>query len=240
MTYNPFPQIELPFGKDNKFFLDLFDSIIKVDRKYIEYKVEYNESHDGYEKHLERVFAYELYRHWSNRVSSESPFLLLNAEISKVISVNKIICNLEVSQDPANQEVTTVYPDMVLHHSQGDDKAQILICEIKRDKNLKGSLIFGDLYKICCYMTKEMFHTEKDPFRYGVFIIAGDKSLSTCFNCLKDTDTIKTNDGNEFISFCKFVDDKTFQPSFDRVVCVTYDGNRLEYDLLSELINNRE
>lgn len=60
MVYNPFPQIDLPFGKDNKYFLDLFDSIIQVERKYIEYNVKYNDNRYGYEKHLERVFAYEL------------------------------------------------------------------------------------------------------------------------------------------------------------------------------------
>lgn len=239
MNYNPFPQLNLPYGKDNKYFLDLFDSIIKVNRKFIEYKVKYDESHHGYEKHLERVFAYELYRHWGNKILSESPFLILNAEISKVISVNKILCDLDDNQGSTNQEVTTVYPDMVLHHSQGDDKAQVLICEIKRDKNLTGSLIFGDLYKISCYMTKEKFHTEYEPFRYGVFIIAGDKDLSACFNCLKDTDSIETNDGREKLSFRKFVDDKVFQPSFDRIVCVSYDGNRLDYNILSALVKDR-
>ena len=240
MVYNPYPTIKLPFGKDNKYFLDLFDSIIKVDRKYIEYKVENNESHEGYEKHLERVFAYELYRHWSNSISSEYPFLLLNAEISKVISVNKILCDFKDHQGSTNKEATTVYPDMVLHHSQGDDKAQVLICEIKRDKNLTGSLIFGDLFKISCYMTKEKFNVGKDPFRYGVFVVAGDMSLSDVFGSIKDTDTIKTNDGDIDLSFGMFVDDEVHKPSFDRIVCVSYDGNRLEYNTLNEFIKVRK
>lgn len=240
MIYNPYPSIKLPFGKDNLYFLDLFDSIIKVDRKFIEYKVKYSECHDGYEKHLERVFAYELYRHWGNKILSESPSLILNAEISKVINVNKILCDIKGNHGSANREVTTVYPDMVLHHSQGDDKAQALICEIKRDKNLTGSLIFGDLYKISCYMTKEKFDVVKEPFRYGVFIIAGDKNLSTYFRCIKNTDSIKTDDGNDNLSFRDFIDDEKLQPSFDRIVCVAYDGNRLEYDILSELIKNKK
>ena len=242
MVYNPILQINLPFGEDNKYFLDLFDSIIKVDRKYIEYKVEFNESHDGYEKHLERVFAYELYRHWANRISSETPFLILNAEIDKVINVNNIQFDLKDNQETNKNEIkkVSVYPDMVLHHSQSNDKAQVLICEIKRDKNLGGSLIFGDLYKISCYMTKEKFHTKKNPFRYGVFIVVGAKSISAYFNCLKDTDSIKTHDGNEKVCFGEYVDDNKFQQSFDRIVCVAYDGDRLEYDRLSELINNRK
>ncbi len=30
MIYNPYPQIELPFGKDNKWFVLLFGSIIRI------------------------------------------------------------------------------------------------------------------------------------------------------------------------------------------------------------------
>ena len=66
------------------------------------------------------------------------------------------------------------------------------------------------------------------------------KSISAYFNCLKDTDSIKTHDGNEKVCFGEYVDDNKFQQSFDRIVCVAYDGDRLEYDRLSELINNRK
>lgn len=238
MVYNPFPQIDLPFGKDNKYFLDLFDSIIQVDRRYIEYNVKYNDNRFGYEKHLERVFAYELYRHWGNRIVSGCPSLMLNAEINKVISVNKILCKSDNNENsPLPRIETTLYPDMVLHHSQGDDKAQIMICEIKRDKNLTDSLIFGDLYKECCYMSKEKFKEGKEPFRYGVFIVIGDNRLSHIFEKLKNSTAIKTNDGDEDLKFVVFVNDKTMNFAFSRIVCVAYDGNVLEYNTFNKLIN---
>lgn len=238
MIYNPFPQVELPFGKDNKYFLDLFDSIIQVDRKYIEYKVKYNDNRYGYEKHLERVFAYELYRHWGNRIMSGCSSLLLNAEISKVINVNKIICNSVNKENNSLSKIeTTLYPDMVLHHCQGDDKAQIMTCEIKRDKNLSDSLIFGDLYKVCCYMSKEKFKEGKEPFRYGVFIVIGNDGLSQIYEKLKDSTTIKTNDGNEDLKFEDFINDRTMNFAFSRIVCVAYDGNVLEYNTFNKLIN---
>lgn len=238
MIYNPFPQVELPYGKDNKYFLDLFDSIIQVDRKYIEYKVKYNDNRYGYEKHLERVFAYELYRHWGNRIMSGSPSLMLNAEINKVINVNKIVCDSVNGENGSiSKKETTLYPDMVLHHAQGDDKAQIMTCEIKRDRNLSDSLIFGDLYKECCYMSKEKFKEGKEPFRYGVFIVIGDNGLSHIFEKIKNSTAIKTNDGDEDLKFVDFVKDKTLNSAFSRIVCVAYDGNVLEYNTFNKLIN---
>jgi hypothetical protein len=32
MIYNPYPSIELPFGKDNKYFMQLFDAICMVNK----------------------------------------------------------------------------------------------------------------------------------------------------------------------------------------------------------------
>ncbi len=239
MIYNPFPQVELPFGKDNKYFLDLFDSISQVDRKYVEYKVECHDNRYGYAKHLERVFAYELYRHWSNKITSLGS-LILNAEINKVIEVNKILTFVDddtESQEPQMVE-TVLYPDMVLHHSQGDDTAQILTCEIKRDICLSGSLLLGDIYKLCCYMTQDFFKEGKKPFKYGVFVVVGDSCMSDVFKRLKVNSKIKTNDGNDTYSFSSFIKDEKMSPSFGRIVCVVYDGSVLEYDAFDNLIKN--
>lgn len=239
MIYNPYPSVELPFGKDNKYFLDLFDSILQVDRNYIDYRVVYNESFNGYEKHLERVFAYELYRHWGNKVHRKNSSLVLNAEIQKVIEVNSIICDIQTNSENQKTEKTTLYPDMVLHHSQGDDKDQRLICEIKRDKNLSGSLIFGDIYKICCYMTKDMFKGGKSPFRYGVFIVIGDMNFSSIFGKLTNQTKINVNDGNETIFFSDFIKDDKMSSSFERIVCISYDGNTLEYKTFNDIVKSQ-
>lgn len=239
MIYNPYPSIELPYGKDNRYLLELFDSINMVDRNYIDYKVKFSENRFGYEKHLERVFAYELYRHWSNKIHMGNSSLFLNAEIQKVIKVNNIsydINDYNEDESPKTEKIT-LYPDMVLHHTQGDDKAQILICEIKRDKNLSGSLIFGDIYKICCYMTKDMFENGKDPFKYGVFIVIGDKSFSEIFGLLKDGTKIIINDENEKLCFSDFLKDEKLSLSFDRIVCIAYNGYVLEYKTFTDIIS---
>ena len=223
MTYNPYPSVVLPFGKDNKYFLDLFDSIVQVDRKYIEYKVAFNDNLYGYEKHLERVFAYELYRHWGNKIYINNSSLVLNAEIQKVIDVNKIICDIQTNNDEQKTEETTLYPDMVLHHSQGDDKA----------------LIFGDIYKICCYLKKDKFKDEKGPFRYGVFIVIGDMEFSDIYGKLKNQTEIKLNDNSESLSFSDFIQDNNMSPTFGRIVCICYNGNTLEYKKFDDIIKSQ-
>lgn len=239
MIYNPYPTVELPFGKDNRYFLDLFDSIIQVDRKYVSYKVEFSKNRYGYVKHLERVFAYEFYRHWSNKVHQGNTSLVLNAEINKVINVNKISCDVLTNtenESPKTEELT-LYPDIVLHHSQSDDTAQILTCEIKRDKNLTGSLILGDIYKICCYMTEEKFKDGKNPFKYGVFIVVGDKKLSDIIGMLKDDTKIKCDDGSDIL-YSNFIKCEEFSSSFGRIVCVAYDGITLEYKTFYDMIKD--
>ena len=39
MKYNPYPEIKLPFGKDNRWFAYLFDSILRVDSSFIAYTI---------------------------------------------------------------------------------------------------------------------------------------------------------------------------------------------------------
>ena len=233
MVYDPCLSINLPFGKANKHFFQLFKSILEVSDRFIRYKVQCGDKHSNYIDHIERVFAYELYRHWANNIESGKEDIMLNAEINKVININSIASIID-DEKSCFKEIT-LYPDMVLHHSHSDDKNQIMICEIKRNHKLSGSKIFGDLYKISCYMTKGIFGEDKKQYKYGVFVIVGSK-LSVIKNRVTSKTEIKKNE-EKFI-FSDFIKDKSLSPSFKRIVCIAYDGKTLEYDTLNKIISD--
>lgn len=68
MIYNPYPQVDLPFGKDNKYFKTLFDAIYNVDEHYIEYKLKSdNVSNDEMKK-----IMWKEYLHMNYIISGET------------------------------------------------------------------------------------------------------------------------------------------------------------------------
>ena len=230
MIYNPYPQINLPFGNDNKYFKWLFDAICNVKNTYINYKVKYVTTTDKESElyHLERVSAYELYRQWANILEKQTDTLVLNAEVDKSISYS-IEAELE---DSTNQEYKiNVFPDIVLHHSQGDDRNQKMICEIKRNKYLTASLILGDLFKLSCYMDNEHFHSDYLPFEYGVFILIGT-NIDTIRNLLVADTNIKKGDARYSVNNYK----REFSHTFNHIVCIAYNGTILEYETLDKII----
>ena len=236
MIYIPHKSVQLPFGKDNMYFHQLFYAILQVSEDYIKYEVEFGEGRKGYNRHLERIFAYELYRRWGNIIEADKEDLMLNAEIDKVININSILIETEEVQTPLKTEEIKLYPDIVLHHSQGDVNKQIIICEIKRNHQLTGSKIFGDMYKTSCYMTKGIFGEGKEPYKYGVFLIVGS-GLSIIRDRVKCNTEININDCRK-VEFKDFIKDQILSPSFDRIVCVAYDGTNLEYNTLNKLTDD--
>lgn len=240
MLYNPNPSVDLPFGKDNKYFRQLFDAILQVEKKFVEYRVDFGEGREGYVPHLERVFAYELYRQWANRIEKDKEPLVLNAEIKKIVDGDHIICYVDNKEGQTEEQKATLYPDIVLHHSQSDDQSQILICEIKRAINsyngqsseLTGSAIFGDIHKIWKYMTK--LDGDKKPFTYGVFLVTNG-SLSIITDKVKNDVKIKINQGIEELEFGHFLKEHNCAQLFKRIVCIAYDGVRVEYNTFDNL-----
>lgn len=112
--------------------------------------------------HLERIFSYELYRQWADKLDDPKlnpEGLILHGEIVKGF-----------------EDQTRRYPDFVLHGSQGDMTHQEIVCEIKRNKNFSRKKYAHDLSKIV-----EFFNSKKTfshPFKYGVFIlVGGDMSI---------------------------------------------------------------
>ena len=151
--------------------------------------------------------------------------LILNAELDKAIQVD--ISEVNHNSEEGNRIVK--YPDLVLHSSQGNDKDQKIICEIKRKDGLTPSHIFADLYKIGCYMNKDYFHSKRNPFEYGVFILVGER-LSK-IKSIKDSKVLIDKMNVDFDEF-----KNVFESFFQKIVCVSYDGNMLEYDTLEKLV----
>ena len=139
----------------------LIDALREITNDYVEYK---NDA--GMKcKHLERIFAYELYRQWANKLEKPEN------------NPNKLILHGEIVKGFENQ--TKRYPDFVLHGSQGDFSHQEIVCEIKRNKNFSKKSFIGDLNKI-----SEFFNSDKTfshPFSYGVFILVGGN-----MNCIQN------------------------------------------------------
>ena len=233
MNYNPYPQVNLPFGKDNKWFVYLFEALIRVDRSFIEYEILDIDDAGALEvigtnAHLERVFAYELYRQWMNLLEHhEVKKLIVNGEVGKYIT-----SEFERDENSDEKSGRDNFPDLVLHKSQGSDENQIMVCEIKRDGVNDGDL-FLDLYKLCCYTSEKIFW--KKPFKYGVFILEG-KDADLCH--LKIKSGTKTKFKGREISVKDYLSSEELKSKFSSIVCVLYDGITLNYGTLDKLINS--
>jgi len=231
MNYYPYPHLELPFGEDNKWFVFLFDSILRVDQSFIKYDIEDVDKVGaskvvGTNAHLERVFAYELYRQWMNYLEERGVRnLVVNGEIGKYLK-DEFARNSEQDSKKGRDN----FPDLVLHKSQGNDDNQIMVCEIKRENVNDGDLLL-DLYKLSCYLSEQIFW--KKPFKYGVFILEG-KSASLSKLKIKPGTTTQFK-GRE-ITVEEFKNKDEFK--FQNIVCVSYDGTKLSYGILDKYIDS--
>lgn len=184
------------FHDEHNLLHDLFESILCVEGKYLLYK---DKATGKERKHLERVFAYELYRQWANRV--------------QIKCGDKLVINGEIGKEPKlfDHFRTKVhkFPDLVLHSSQGNCDFQGVVCEIKTTHVTPYSFK-EDIDKlnsfVCC--------ANKDyRFMFGVFILIGD-----------DMDRIlDMMDGMEDDVF-----KATHKEHLDRLICVSYYHNHLK------------
>lgn len=142
----------------------LIESLYEVSKDYVEYT-----NQAGIKcKHLERIFAYELYRQWANKLEDASK------------NPNKLILHGEIVKGFENH--TRRYPDFVLHGSQGDTEHQEIVCEIKRKKNFTRKSFLYDLSKIVEFFNSK--RTFNHPFKFGVFILMGG-NMSDMKNIVK-------------------------------------------------------
>lgn len=186
--------------------LDLFKSILSVERKYV---LLTDKKTKAIQVHLERVFAYELYRQWNNRIQITNPHLVINGEPGKS---PKLFSKLFSK--------THMYPDLVMHHDQGDEVFQGVVCEIKTSK--VNSFDFKkDIEKLCCFVCGRK---SKYRFNFGVFVLVGS-GISHILEIMNEID------GQIFKARVK--------SRTKRIICVAYDGECLQTVRFDWIINKK-
>lgn len=201
----------------------LFDSITSIDSSFLHYiKNGYGPKQDRIVEHVERVFAYELYKRWSENPYVKANGLKVNAEISK-----------QFYFDPENKKVKITYPDMVLHGGQ-ETSDNLIICEIKRYENIKvhRKAQTKDLNSLGYFLNPELKIknniVEWKAYKYGVYLLIGEKCDLPNQDC--SIQTLKNH---------------IYLPKFDvpkdrreNIICLAYNGDckNLFYATLDELL----
>lgn len=188
--------VDKEYKDENNLLLNLFKSILCVDDKYVLYK---DQNTGEIKKHLERVFAYELYRQWSNRIQIKYD--------------GKFIINGEIGKEPklfdSLRSKGHKYPDLVLHQSQENCDYQGVVCEIKTS-NVTPSSFKEDIEKLCCFVCGD---DEHHRFNFGVFILIGEEMTHIL-------DIMKEIENHVFKA--------TDKERMDRIICLAYNHGYLE------------
>jgi len=190
---------------DDSILKCLIQSLFNVKKGYIYYHKE----EDGKPfPQTERVFAYEFYRQWATKVND-------------LYGVDYI-----VNGEPEKNRVSTcrkskhLYPDLVMHHSQGDVTKQGIVCEIKRKEGLSYLSFRNDIEKLSYFVDKKKC---KYTFQFGVFILVGS-DMGEIIKVISETDK----------GLLKFNENSDLSP---KIICITYDGQTMEAIQLSKLIS---
>lgn len=203
-----------------QYLATLFDAIKSVDGSYIRYSFHSSCGVQEIENsHVERVFTYELYRQWYNKI--ENTGLIINAEIPK-----QLIDSLISTQ-------TLFFPDMVLHGGQSNSDKHYVICEVKRKEYIDSTpqKAIEDLKKIMVYLggdTQAKNRNDWKPYKFGVFVMTY-KKVDECNSC--STDFI-TKHFDCVINKCSDEISK-------RIFLVIYNGCELKFNTLYNLIHSK-
>lgn len=193
----------------------LLEAITKVDKSFIIYSNLLDNQHrDEKVLHTERVFAYELYHKWRITLKEYGvDDLVINAEIPKIININ-----IKYKSSESENESQKIFPDLILHNSQGTNNSQNIACEIKR-AGASSESIFADIAKLTCLLDRDKF---SDPFDKGVFIYVNNPD-----NCKKLHFKMKTKIqiDNIDITFQEFINNENYKSHFKDIIIVEYDGN---------------
>ena len=197
--------VDEEYNDENNLLLNLVKSILSVESKYVLYK---DKNTGETKKHLERVFAYELYRQWSNRI--------------QIVYNNKLIINGEIGKEPRLfdrlRSTGQKYPDLVLHQSHENCDYQGVVCEIKTS-DLTPSSFKEDIEKLCCFVCG---NDEHHRFNFGAFILIGERMN----HILDIMDEIENH-----------VFKATAKERMNRIICLAYNHGYLETVRLDWLIN---
>lgn len=219
------------FPKESTHVRLLLEAITGVEPSFIVYEDRIFDPDPEEERvHLERVFAYELYRVWVNLLKEKGyKNALVNGELSKNIKT-RISYKMRKSDAQGGEERTIsprVFPDFILHHSQGDGANQKIACEIKRAGSGRQA-IFADLLKLSCLLDGEYFAF---PFEHAVFV----------YICKGDIEPINLGNpqillGGMPITFEEYINSEEFSPNFRKIICIAYNGKDLKYSTLAEAL----
>ncbi len=233
------PIVEGLNDTNTKYLLSLFTAIKNVSKDYIRYTYHHEnpKSSTATEEsinrsnteisHVERVFAYELYRQWCEQdIIRKTPQLIINAEIPKQF--------IDGEYDKTGM---LCYPDMVLHFGQNDYQHNFIICEIKRKEYVYSypEKMNDDLNKLLIYVDEKSKTKTKDvnwiPFGIGVFLMI-----------VKE---LKTHEGEDYslhlllMHLNQDIVNLREKDVAKKIVCVIYNGMELRYDTLYNMLNNK-
>lgn len=215
----------------------LFIAIKNVTIDYIRYTYHNENSNSASPKtikrskaeisHVERVFAYELYRQWCEQdIIRNTSRLIINAEIPK-----------QLIDGEYEKTGKLYYPDMVLHDGQNNYVGNHVVCEIKRKENVDNNpkQMNDDIHKLIVYVSENKIMKNKkinwEPFGVGVFLMT-----------VKD---IKHHEEEHYSLdlISKHFNKKTLKLEKEnvtkKIVCVIYNGQELIYDTLYNMINKK-
>lgn len=233
------PIVEGINNTNTKYLLSLFAAIKNVSKDYIRYTYhnENPKSSTATEEsikrsnaeisHVERVFAYELYRQWYEQdLIRNTPKLVINAEIPKQFidggySDTGMLC----------------YPDMVLHFGQNDYGHNFIICEIKRKEYVDSypEKMNDDIKKLVIYVDEKTKTKINDinwePFGIGVFIMTV-KELKISESEEYSLNLILRHFDQDILNLRE-------KDVAKKIVCVIYNGNELRYDTLYNMLNKK-
>ena len=190
----------------------LFDAILNVKKSYLEFE---EPEKKVWVSHLERVFAYELYHQWSRILKRE-----------KLYGKDKYVLNAEVNKNMNYFGYTdegVKYPDVVLHQSQGNNKSQGIICEIKRNEYFNNKSFREDIEKLEHFVQEDT----KYGFAFGVFILVGnciDDIYKKIFASKKGLFGLRNTTGTII--------------SQKKIVCIAYDGQGMSFSNLYNMIRS--
>lgn len=197
-------------------------SIKEVSPRYIRYKedvlqIEKQNNDEKYKEHVERVFAYELYHRWSNKLHNlpkkKKQGLMINAELTK----SRKICfdGLKNENDGINihQEHDKFYPDLVLHRGQDDYTGHEIICEIKKYSNSNNDEFTKDLERLIKMTLIRPDDSQFKPYNYGIMLVFGEKDgdwvkMKKPINNINDELLKKLREGKVFIYNAFIISDK--------------------------------
>lgn len=203
-----------------KYLYSLLDSISNVDSSYIHY--DGNNKDEDFD-HVERVFAYELYRQWCDYpLIKNNKSIMVNAEIPK-----NLIC------EARKEKPDLMYPDMVLHHGQNSYKGNLIVCEIKREgyASQHHDKVREDFIKLKTFLSDELKvkanNAEWEPFEIAVFVLTVSKDA---------TDALSVS---RILTFLENQDIEDINKYSERIYCVVYNGKELKYDTLYNMMERR-